>query len=64
MTTFRALIAEGSADRYVTHFTDLTVDALPRGDVLIEVVYSSLNYKDALAVTGRIGSQRRCPERS
>jgi hypothetical protein len=37
MSTFRALIAEGSADRYVTHFKDLTADALPPGDVLIEV---------------------------
>jgi hypothetical protein len=53
MSTFRALIAEGSADRYVTHFKDLTADALPPGDLLIEVAYSSLDYKDALAVTGR-----------
>lgn len=61
MSTFRALIAEGSADRYVTHFKDLTADALPPGDVLVEVVYSSLNYKDALAVTGRGRIIRRFP---
>lgn len=53
MSTFRALIAEGSADRYATHLENLAVDALPPGDVLIEIAYSSLNYKDALAVTGR-----------
>jgi hypothetical protein len=29
MSTFRALIAEGSADRYVTQFKDLRADALP-----------------------------------
>ena len=61
MTTFRALIAEGGPDRYVTHFKDLTADALPPGDVLVEVVYSSLNYKDALAVTGRGKIIRRFP---
>jgi acrylyl-CoA reductase (NADPH) len=61
MTTFRALIADGSADRYVTHFKDLTGDALPPGDLLIEVAYSSLNYKDALAVTGRGKIIRRFP---
>jgi acrylyl-CoA reductase (NADPH) len=61
MSTFRALIAEGTADRYVTQLKDLSSDALPQGDVLIEVVYSSLNYKDALAVTGRGKIIRRFP---
>ena len=61
MSTFRALIAEGSADRYVTHFKDLSDDVLPSGDLLIEVAYSSLNYKDALAVTGRGKIIRRFP---
>lgn len=61
MSTFRALIAEGSADRYVTHFKDLTADALPPGDVQVEVAYSSLNYKDGLAVTGRGRIIRRFP---
>ena len=61
MSTFRALIAEGTADRYVTRFRDLDADALPPGDLLIEVVYSSLNYKDALAVTGRGKIIRRFP---
>lgn len=31
----------------------LTQDDLPPGDVLVRVAYSSLNYKDGLAVTGR-----------
>jgi acrylyl-CoA reductase (NADPH) len=61
MSTFRALIAEGTADRYVTRFANLDADALPQGDVLIEVAYSSLNYKDALAVTGRGKIIRRFP---
>ena len=61
MSTFRALIAEGTANRYVTHLRDLPADALPAGEVLIEVAYSSLNYKDALAVTGRGKIIRRFP---
>jgi putative YhdH/YhfP family quinone oxidoreductase len=61
MTTFRALLAEGNSKQYATGFKDLTADALPPGDVLIEVAYSSLNYKDGLAVTGRGRIIRRFP---
>lgn len=32
---------------------ELTDDDLPEGDVTVDVSYSSLNYKDGLAVTGR-----------
>ena len=46
-------MADGTADRYTTEFKELSREVLPPGDVLIDVVYSSLNYKDALAVTGR-----------
>ena len=34
---------------------------LPAGDVLIRVLFSSLNYKDALAATGRPGVVRKFP---
>jgi acrylyl-CoA reductase (NADPH) len=61
MSTFRALMAEPSGDGYVTLFKDLSEDVLPPGDLLIEVVRSSLNYKDALAVTGRGRIIRRFP---
>lgn len=39
----------------------VTLDALPDGDVLVEVAFSSLNYKDALAVTGKGKVVRRFP---
>ena len=39
----------------------LTCDALPPGDVLIKVDYSSLNYKDALSATGNPGVTRKYP---
>jgi len=40
---------------------ELPVNFLPEGDVLVSVAYSSLNYKDALAVTGRGKIARRFP---
>ncbi|MDH3671874.1 MAG: oxidoreductase, partial [Gammaproteobacteria bacterium] len=42
-------------------FQNLTVDALPEGDVLVDVAYSSLNYKDGLAVTGKGKVVRKFP---
>jgi acrylyl-CoA reductase (NADPH) len=50
---FNALIAEGTSDRYVVTLKQLELDTLPDGQVLVENLFSSLNYKDALALTGR-----------
>lgn len=36
-------------------------DELPAGDVVVQVVWTSLNYKDALAATGHPGVARRFP---
>jgi acrylyl-CoA reductase (NADPH) len=51
--TFNALIAEGTRDRYAVSMKELTLDSLPDGEVVVEILYSSLNYKDGLALTGR-----------
>jgi len=51
--SFRALIAEGNSSAYTAAFKELRDADLPDEEVLIEVQYSSLNYKDGLAVTGR-----------
>ena len=40
---------------------EATLGELPAGDVLIRVAYSSLNYKDALAIEGHPGVVRRFP---
>ncbi|MBL8385698.1 MAG: acryloyl-CoA reductase [Burkholderiales bacterium] len=40
---------------------DMAVDALDAGEVLIRVDYSGINYKDALAVTGRARIVTRAP---
>jgi len=39
----------------------LSEDALPEGDVTVRVAYSTLNYKDALAITGRSPVVRKFP---
>ncbi len=50
---FPAFVAEERAGQVEGRVGELARDALPAGDVTIEVEYSSLNYKDALAATGR-----------
>jgi putative YhdH/YhfP family quinone oxidoreductase len=55
--SFQALVAH--EDR--VSFESLTDDDLPKNGVLVDVAYSSLNYKDALAVTRRGRIVRRFP---
>ena len=50
MDTFQALVASGQGP---AAFAELTDADLPAGDVVVDVAYSSLNYKDGLAVTGK-----------
>ena len=47
----KALIARKQEKGYSVALEDL--DELPPGDVTVDIAYSSLNYKDALAVTAR-----------
>ena len=51
--TFTALVAEQADGRTQVKRTSLEEAALPAGEVTIDVAYSSLNYKDGLALTGR-----------
>lgn len=50
---FNALILSQTDNTTQTKITSLDESALPDGNVTIAIEYSSLNYKDALAVTGR-----------
>ncbi len=62
MSTFRALLVEKRDDgSFEKHITQRSVDDLPAGDLLIDVRYSSLNYKDALSATGSPGVTRNYP---
>jgi len=54
--SFPAFTAEKTDDGFRRGVTELTVDDLPAGDVVIDVEWSSVNYKDHLAATenGRV----------
>jgi acrylyl-CoA reductase (NADPH) len=51
--TFRAIRLFRTADGQETRFVDLTEADLMAGDVTVAVDYSTVNYKDGLALTGR-----------
>jgi putative YhdH/YhfP family quinone oxidoreductase len=50
---FRAYRLTEVDKRIRAEFVDLTLDQLDPGDVTVRVAYSSVNYKDALAATGK-----------
>ncbi|HEX7037238.1 MAG TPA: YhdH/YhfP family quinone oxidoreductase [Pseudomonadales bacterium] len=58
---FRALLVEKTDQGFTRRVVDREVGELPEGDVLIDVHYSSLNYKDALSATGNPGVTRKFP---
>ena len=51
--TFKALVLTQEDGKTVSTIKQLSNDDLPEGDVLLAVEYSSLNYKDGLAITGK-----------
>jgi acrylyl-CoA reductase (NADPH) len=51
--SFKALVVEQKEGGTQAEFRDLTPEALPEGEVLVKVAYSTINYKDGLAVTGQ-----------
>ncbi len=61
METFKALLARQDGDQITATIETLGVTDLPPGDVTIKVAYSSVNYKDALALTPRGGVVREYP---
>jgi acrylyl-CoA reductase (NADPH) len=61
MSTFTALLTTQTEGKFHASIQQLDRAALPAGEVLVRVLYSSLNYKDGLAVTGRPGVIRKYP---
>lgn len=59
--TFKALVLEEIEGKSRASFKELTSADLPQGDVTVRVAYSTLNYKDGLAVTGKAKIARRLP---
>jgi acrylyl-CoA reductase (NADPH) len=61
-TSFKAFwVTEESDGTFKSQIIQRNTDELPQNGVLIKVVYSSLNYKDALSATGNKGVTRRYP---
>jgi putative YhdH/YhfP family quinone oxidoreductase len=50
---FRAFRIHADRDRHSAGIETMRVDELTPGDVVVKVAYSSINYKDALAGTGK-----------
>lgn len=50
---FKGILIEKGEAGYRTTLTDLDEGRLPEGDVTVRVSHSTLNYKDALAITGK-----------
>lgn len=53
MDTFKALLVDQQEGQTSATIRELGREALPAGEVTVAVAYSSLNYKDGLAVTGK-----------
>jgi acrylyl-CoA reductase (NADPH) len=52
--TFKALLASKHGDTLSTKIVDLNEADLMDGDVTVAVDYSTVNYKDGMAITGRV----------
>ncbi|MBS0355952.1 MAG: oxidoreductase [Proteobacteria bacterium] len=58
---FKGILIEKDEAGYRTALRDIDEAGLPDGDVTVQVQYSTLNYKDALAITGKSPVVRRFP---
>jgi len=58
---FRAILLTKSDAGTISAVTELDDALLPAGDVTVRIEYSTLNYKDALAITGRAPIVRSWP---
>ncbi len=58
---FKAVLIEKDEAGYRAGVTELDDAALPEGDVTVRVDYSTLNYKDGLAITGKGPVVRKFP---
>jgi putative YhdH/YhfP family quinone oxidoreductase len=60
--TFRAMVVTETADKkFVRDIQQRELSDLPSGELIIEVKYSSLNYKDALSASGNKAVTRKYP---
>ncbi|WP_151669647.1 MDR family oxidoreductase [Nitrincola schmidtii] len=59
---FKAIVIDKNEEKgYHSALIEVDEAQLPEGDVLVEVIYSTLNYKDGLAITGKGPVVRKFP---
>ncbi len=58
---FKAILISKDDQGYRAQLSDIDENSLPEGDVTIKVHYSTLNYKDGLAITGKAPIVRQFP---
>jgi putative YhdH/YhfP family quinone oxidoreductase len=59
---FKAMVVSETAEKtFVREIKQRALSELPAGELIIEVKYSSLNYKDALSASGNKGVTRKYP---
>ena len=58
---FSGILIDNTDGTHLAKITDLEASQLPAGDVTVRVTYSTLNYKDALAITGKGPVVRKFP---
>lgn len=59
---FRALVVrEGDEKVFLRQIETRNIEDLPEGEVIIQVLYSSVNYKDALSASGNRGVTKNFP---
>ncbi|HTV35669.1 MAG TPA: MDR family oxidoreductase [Xanthobacteraceae bacterium] len=61
MATFKAIVIDKAETGQTVRLTDFDEKDLMEGDVTVAVEYSTLNYKDGLALTGKAPVVRRFP---
>jgi acrylyl-CoA reductase (NADPH) len=61
VAVFRAILVEKSDSGQSVRVAEMETSALPPGDVLVRVERSTVNYKDALAITGKAPVLRKFP---
>ncbi len=57
----KAILITKEDEAYRASLSDVSEDQLPEGDVTVAVDYSTLNYKDGLAITGKSPVVRKFP---
>lgn len=60
--SFKALVVEENADgKFTSALKERMISDLPTGEILVKVLYSGLNFKDALSYSGHKGITRHYP---